>query len=223
MPQEVKLWRVQDGDTLAPFRGVSLDLEARLEKWIEADISVLQPDLLVIGRQVPTDFGGLIDLLCLDSNGNTVVVELKRDKTPRDIVAQVLDYASWVRELSNEAITRIASGYLGERGSLDEAFADKFGAELPDVLNEDHRMIVVGSRIDASTERIIEYLSDEHGVGINAAAFQFLADPTGGQTLARVFLIEPERVDQQARARSSSKRRPVLTEEELQENGDARL
>ena len=220
MPQEVKLWRVHSGDKLEPYKSTPLDLEARLERWIEADISVLRPDLLVIGRQVPTDHGGYIDLLCLDARGNAVVVELKKDKTPRDVVAQALDYASWVRELSNERITTIANEYLGDRGTLDEAFAERFDTELPDLLNESHRIFVVGSRIDSSTERIIEYLSEEHGVDINAASFQFLGDPAGGSTLARVFLIEPERADQQVRARSTSKRRPRLTEEELQRQAD---
>jgi RecB family endonuclease NucS len=65
-----------------------LDLESRLESWLGRDICVLDRALLVIGRQVETDFGGIIDLLCLDHAGDIVVVELKRDKTPREITAQ---------------------------------------------------------------------------------------------------------------------------------------
>ncbi len=59
-----------------------------------------------------TDFDGKIDLLCLDRNGDTVIVELKRNKTPREITSQVLDYASWVTGLQNEKITDIASDYF---------------------------------------------------------------------------------------------------------------
>lgn len=69
----------------------SLDLESRLEEWLAADISILDPGLLVIGCEVETDFGGFIDLLCVDVAGDLVVVELKRDKTPREITAQALD------------------------------------------------------------------------------------------------------------------------------------
>ena len=32
------------------------------------------------------------------------IIELKRDRTPRDVVAQALDYASWVRGLHYEDI-----------------------------------------------------------------------------------------------------------------------
>lgn len=67
----------------------------------------------MVGRQVETDFGGLIDLLCVDAAGDLVVVELKRDKTPREITAQALDYASWVVNLTHERVTSIAEAYLG--------------------------------------------------------------------------------------------------------------
>src|SRR5205807_9290139 len=36
----------------------------------------------------------------------------------------------------------------------------KFGTDLPETLNGDHRLLVVGSQIDPSSERIIRYLSD---------------------------------------------------------------
>ena len=53
-------------------------MEACLEDWIEEDISILSNDFLVIGRQVATEYGGAIDLLCLDRQGDVVVVELKQ-------------------------------------------------------------------------------------------------------------------------------------------------
>jgi RecB family endonuclease NucS len=55
----------------------------RIQSWLEKDISLISSDLLIIGREVETAYGGFIDLLCLDRNGDVVIVELKRDKTPR--------------------------------------------------------------------------------------------------------------------------------------------
>jgi len=183
------------------------------------DISMLDPGLLVIGREVETDFGDFIDLLCIDAAGDLVVVELKRDKTPREITAQALDYGSWVVDLSNERVTSIAELYLGE-GGLEEAFRGRFGADLPETLNGEHSMLVVGSRIDESSERIIRYLSGTYGVNINAATFQYFREPDGSELVSRVFLMEPAQVELSTLTKGSSKRRPNLTSEELAKMAD---
>lgn len=213
MPEQVKLWRVTAGDYLEEVPVAPLDLEDRLESWMAGDISMLQSGLLVIGRQVQTDYGGIIDLLCLDQDGDCVIVELKRGLTPREVAAQALDYASWVNDLSGKRIEDIANAYLGAAGPLEEAFSRRFNSELPEVLNGDHSILVVGSQIDASTERIIRYLSGVHGVAINAATFQYFQTESGEELLSRLVLLEQA----PAMRSSGSKRRPNLTFDELRE------
>jgi hypothetical protein len=217
MPQQVRLWKVENGDKLAELDGTSLDLEVRIENWLVEDIRVLDPELLVIGRQVETDYGGVIDLLCINEGGDLVIVELKRDKTPREITAQVLDYASWVTDLSGDRVSKIADQFLGNEGPLGDAFKQRFGKELPERINEDHRMLIVGAQIDPSSERIMSYLSDSYGVNINAATFQYFKFSDGQEFLARVFLLEPSQVDDKARTKGPTKRLPNLTYEELED------
>src|SRR5687768_1837881 len=110
MPIELGIWRI-DGklqDVLfEPMAG-----ESRLEQLLDENIAIAAPHLMVIGRQVRTGFDKVIDLLAIDIDGNLAVLELKRDKTYRDIVAQVLDYGSWVRSLRDEDIARIYHDYL---------------------------------------------------------------------------------------------------------------
>ena len=67
---------------------------------------------MVIGRQVPTEFGGRIDLLAIDSAGALTILELKRDRTPREVVAQLIDYASWVNRLSTRQVHEMATTFL---------------------------------------------------------------------------------------------------------------
>jgi hypothetical protein len=211
---EVYLWEVHSGERLARIPHGSLNLESRLEEWLAADISILDPSLLVIGRQVETDFGGFIDLLCIDAAGDLVIVELKRDRTPRETTAQALDYASWVVNLAHERVTSIAEGYLG--ADFGGAFESRFGVDVPETLNGDHRVVVVGSVIDSSSERIIRYLSSVRGLNINAATFNYFRLPDGRELLARIFLIEPSEVELMTRTLGSSKRRPKLSHEELE-------
>jgi RecB family endonuclease NucS len=158
MPEVIRIWQVDKADVLTEIKRSALDLEARIEKWVSSDISLLSPDLLIIGEQVKTASGNFIDLLCIDRSGSLVIVELKRDKTPREVAAQALDYASWVKGLGIEEIDGIAALHLkGE--TLSAAFQAKFGIELPEVINDHHAMRVVASEIDDSTDRIIHYLA----------------------------------------------------------------
>ncbi len=211
MPTDARVWRVTEGDRLEEMARSRLSLESRLENWLAEDIGILSPDLLVIGRQVKTAHGGFIDLLCVEANGDLKIVELKRDKTPREIVSQALDYASWIVDLSHEKVTDLANEYFENRGTnFESAFRERFQDEIPEVLNEDHGIIVVGSEIDESSERIIRYLSERHQVNINAASFGYLrAKSGGGEFLSRVFLLEPSEVLEAST--SGSKRAPNLT------------
>ena len=124
MPTKTMLWQVVDNQPEL-IENSKLDFEERIENWIVEDASIVNEDLVVIGRQVGTDYGGYIDLLAIDPVGNLVILELKRQKTPRDIVAQALDYASWVDDLGASKVEAIAEDYLkGE--SLESAFRKKF-------------------------------------------------------------------------------------------------
>jgi hypothetical protein len=186
MPVEIGLWRV-DGQPQRLVAG-GAPLEAKLEALIETDPSVLGTPLLIIGRQVPTGFGGFIDLLGVDAEGAVHVLELKRDRTPRDVVAQALDYGSWVQSLGNEEIRDIFAHH--RRGAVfDEEFAAIFGgAAPPDEINEDHHLTVVASQLDPATERIVRYLSDL-GIPINVMFFKYFADE-GRSYFARTWLVE---------------------------------
>ena len=89
--------------------------ESILEEWLESNPDGVFEDgpLLIIGRQVPTDLGKSIDLLGVDREGNVVVVELKRDRTSRDVIAQALEYAAFAAKLDAAAL----EGILGRVSS----------------------------------------------------------------------------------------------------------
>jgi len=137
---------------------------------------------------VRTPHGKLIDLLAIDADGNLHVLELKRDNTPRDVVAQVLDYGSWVTTLTREQVIDLASGHL--QIPLEAAFEDVFGAAPPDALNAELKLTIVATDLDASSERIVTYLRD-FGVPINAVFFSYLEDDDR-RYLARSWLATSE-------------------------------
>lgn len=66
-----------------------------------------------------------------------------------------------------------------------------FGVRLDeDELNASHQMVVVASELDASTERIIQYLNDKAGVAVNAVFFKVFRDGEN-QYLSRAWMIDP--------------------------------
>ncbi|MGA2217392.1 MAG: hypothetical protein ABSG51_04860, partial [Terracidiphilus sp.] len=191
MSDGVRVWAVDESDSLKEMELSKLDYEDRIETWMSDNVSVLVPDdsgLLVIGRQVRTAFGGRIDLLCVNGDGDIVIVELKRGQTPREITAQALDYASWVEDLTLQQVEEIASGYLKGK-LLKDAFEDTFDKEYSEVIiNGQHSIKIVASKIDDSTERIIRYLSGK-GIAINFVRFHLFKSTDGKEHLVRTFVV----------------------------------
>ncbi len=186
MPLEIGLWRV---DAAEPTRVGSsgFPLESRLEDLIESDPTILGEPLLLIGRQVPTAYGKYIDLLAIAADGTLHVLELNRDRTPRDVVAQIVDYGSWVQGLSHSGVLDIFADQ--HEAKFEVAFAERFGTNPPDELNGAHKLTVIASDVDPATERIVTYLNSGFGVPVNVVFFRYFADE-GREYLARTWLLD---------------------------------
>jgi len=100
MPIRTAIWKV--GAQPEPLAESPLAKEQLLEDMIVAAPRLLSDEWMLIGRQEDTSYGGRIDLLAVAPDGSLVLIELKRDRTPREVVAQALDYAGWVDELRAE-------------------------------------------------------------------------------------------------------------------------
>ncbi len=189
MTLEMGLWRT-NGKNLERLDSGGIDNESQLEDYIEADATLLGQQLLMLGRQVKTAHGGIIDLLAVDSEGVIHTIELKRDRTPRDVVAQALDYASWVATLGREDIVAI---FETSRPGLafDTAFVNAFGGDAPDELNAGQIITIVAASVDPSTERIVAFLNETFGVPINVVFFRHFTDGNASY-LARTWLIPQE-------------------------------
>lgn len=187
MPIKHAIWKVSD--TPQPLAAATLVSEQLLEDMIVAAPQILSGEWMLIGRQEQTGLGGRIDLLAIAPDASLVLIELKRHRTPREIVAQAIDYASWVEELTADRIAQIYQRF-SNGGSLDAAFKARFGADLDEEeLNASHQILLVAAELDASTERIIGYLN-ARDIAINVVFFQVFQHG-GEQLLSRVWLIDP--------------------------------
>lgn len=158
----------------------NLRLESHLENWIENSPWALDQDesILWIGKQPSAkDEEGTIfpDLLGVDAVGNLVIVELKRDEAPREVVAQLLEYAAWAAELSEQQIHERAKVYFETRDEFkgkhfDDVFKEVFDIpetdEIPP-LNRNLRLYIVAGSIPARVARVCRFLRTSQGMDIN--------------------------------------------------------
>ncbi len=156
----------------------TLELERYLEDWLEnSPYALTQEPLLWIGRQTSAqDEEGTIfpDLLGVDSEGNLVIVELKKDRAPREVVAQLLEYAAWAAELSDVQIHGIAEDYFNKHDGLgktfDDAFRDVFDMPETDetpTLNRTMRLFIAAEEIPTRVARVCRFLRTSQGMDIS--------------------------------------------------------
>lgn len=166
-----------------------------MEQWIKSNPSVLGDDIAIIGEQIQTSSGPM-DFLGIDSSGNTVIVELKRDRLPREALVQAIDYASDVADWDLDRFREICKSYTGQ--TFEDYFQQRFeGIPIEDLaINQAQRLLLVGFAVEESLGRMIEWLSDKYSVGINAVVLNYIKTPKGDEILSRMVII-PEEVEKQ--------------------------
>ena len=181
----------------------NLDLEKHLECWLErSPWAIAQEPLLLIGRQSSASFEGdrlLPDLLGIDKDGNLVVAELKKGRTPRETVAQLLEYAAWADELSNNSILELVSDYFSTNTELqskefDEIFCETFEAEELPPLGERLRLFIAAEEISPTVSRVCRYLRTTHGIDVNCVEFCVYQTESGEILVSSQVIVGQEEV-----------------------------
>ena len=195
--------------------------EAVLEDWLESNPDGIIEDgrVLIIGRQVVTNFGGFIDLLGLDREGDVVVVELKRDRTPRDTIAQSLDYASFAERLDTTQLQDILRSYLNDDSlSLAEHHREYFelGADEAVAFNKDQRIVIVGQRVTPDIRQTAAFLRSK-GLRVTCLEFTFFQAGGGTRLLSQEIVVGTE---SEKPKQVSSGSLPVVTEDAFLASAD---
>lgn len=90
----------------------SLSLERDLEDQIVSHLAGLEPGLTLVSRQESSEVGRL-DLLARDSEGGTVIIELKAGEAKDSSIGQIARYIGWYgqREGKPPRAILVASGF----------------------------------------------------------------------------------------------------------------
>ena len=191
--------------------------ESVLEEWLESNPDGVLEDgqLLIIGRQVPTDLGKSIDLLGVDREGNVVVVELKRDRTPRDVIAQALEYAAFAAYLDVDKLERLLGEYRPDDPlGLAERHREYFGQSEAVAFNKDQRIVIIGQQVTPEIRQTALFLGAK-GIQVTCVEFSFFQAGGGGRLLSQEIVV-----GEQAKPRGRPRRTAPLARAEFLKSCD---
>jgi len=145
--------------------------------------------ILIIGREFPLEEAGSIDLLAIDVSGLITIIEFKLERNTdiRKIVAQILEYAAnlWemsyydldkkvqdyfnssrceIKELKNKTLVQAVKWHFektkkesGDRTFSSEEFIKNVSRNLQ---KGEFRLIIFCDNVDGRTKRSVEYLNN---------------------------------------------------------------
>ena len=152
-------------------------------------------DLLIIGRQISTNTNKRLDLLGIDARGRLSTVELKKNCASREVLTQVIDYASWIHSLPEYQIEKIAKEhflkYKLQYKNLSEAFQKCFGKELKIARRENHQCIIFAKEFSEELIRQTDYLNEKTFL-VNCIKFEIYQDNSGGLYFSSDIVVGEE-------------------------------
>lgn len=185
---EIKMWAVeQNGTKVVTAKSIEpvaqLEAERQLEELLIANPAILMPNLRLVGRQNPTP-GGFLDLLGIDEDGNLVVFELKRGTLSREAIAQSIDYASYLDQMTKETLAQHISDRSGVGGiekieNFENWYQETYPSN-PNGFTKQPRIVLVGLGADEKTERMAAYLSQSN---LNISLITFHGFTIDGKTV----------------------------------------
>jgi len=142
-------------------------------------------DIKSLKQEVRLPSGGRLDLLLVSSTGKLFLVEFKRDVGYRDAIAQLLDYASDIQNMTFNELMRILEIdvetpeqlYVSLFGDADEDTIQSFTETLLKSLTSPYDIgtLLVSYSTGEDTKRIISWLRSA-GLDMNIIEFDYFTE-----------------------------------------------
>ena len=220
----MRVFSIDQDDNFTEFEQLPFEAEHTeevLEEWLESNPDGIPEEgrILIIGRQVQTSLRGSIDLLGLDREGNAVVVELKRDRASRDVIAQALEYAACVERLDANALEGILRVYERDEAlSLADYHREYFKLAAGDTVtfNKNQHLVIVGQRIAPATRETASFLVSK-GIPVTCVEFTFFKADGGERLFTREVVVSKE---DGKPLRLASASQPTISEQDFLDSCD---
>lgn len=147
----------------AEFAALGLQERYDIQEWIAANPSILGDDLLVIAKEYARfDWTNeRLDLLAVDSLGNLVIIELKRDDTGADVHWQAIKYASYLNHATPAQIVGMLADYAEiSKEEAEEKLLRHLDAGDLGSLNRGQRIIIASHRFAREVTSAVLWINE---------------------------------------------------------------
>ncbi len=168
----------------------NIEYEKLFECWLENSPDVLFDEggdtVLWIGRQETAAVGDtrkIPDLIGIDSTGDLVIVELKKGRTPREIVAQALEYSSWAASLNYEDLNDIFKSYHSKKNQDVKELKDHYNIvfnpdsenDISPKFNTGQKIFFVAEEVSPTIAQVCDYL---RRFGVRVYCLEYIVQKT---------------------------------------------
>jgi len=184
--------------------------DKHLEDWIEADPSLAQVGLLIVGRQMHVD-AGFLDLLGIDAAGRWVVIEIRKGSVRKESISQAIDYAACISEMDESELRAQIDFYLSSKETDLETILGKHGLDDERIFKKREMIIyVVGTGRDQTLKHMPNGLSYT-GSPMNVIHFDVSRNAAHERVLVRQLTqLDPSKPAVANPKRRRIKRGPVI-------------
>ena len=193
MTEEIRTWEITDNGPERAYSSLKEEgyKEKDFQKWIEQKPEIVHPKLTKLGTFVTVGTKE-IDILGILPDGSITVVELKREKSPRETVAQAIDYASRIANIEKD---RIGEALGNEVRENLEQYLENRDMDRTDI-KEKPQIIIVAPELDNSTENMIDYLSEMYEVPANGVVINYTKTSDSTEILTRTAVVSEQEMEE---------------------------
>ena len=211
------------GDRIIPVPPISFGVEGikergDLQRLLRDQIEAIVPGGMVLAEEFRNwdDSNRRIDLLCLDSDGTLVVVELKRSEDGGFMDLQALRYAAMVSSMTFDQAVAAHQHYLstrGREGSAREHIVAHLEGDGLENFGKDVRIVLASADFSKELTTTVIWLYQQHDLDI--CCFRIRLHRLDDRRLLDVQQIipPPETADYQIKVREKLQQERIVRQQ----------
>ncbi|MCH7592515.1 MAG: hypothetical protein IH989_07035 [Planctomycetes bacterium] len=179
------------------------DLQRMIRNSPDAFFAEMGEQLMLVGEEIrPAEFvDDRIDLLAIDKEGASVVIELKRGTNKLQLL-QGLAYAAMVSKWENSRFLAERQRLTGGSAEDVESEVEGFLVEDTDELNQSQRIVLMAEDFDFEVLIAAEWLTESYAMDIRCYRLRISTDGSN-EFLSCTCIYPPPEITQHVRRRGS--------------------